>query len=1047
MNTTNTNNSNINTSLSVKQILLKDDTNTSHSKITISSYDIVFPYQPYDNQITYMQKVIESLSNRHIAALESPTGTGKTLCLLCAALGFLKKQRSMGKNYRIYYTTRTHSQISNVIQELNKTLYKPTTAILTSRDNACINRELQNDKGVLLNIKCKLAKKGRCEYYKKIGMYSDYDRRFNNYDIEEIKTSCMTHRICPYYLCKEKARTADIVFMPYNYVFDPFIRKAFDLSFKNVIIIVDEAHNIDSTCETVMSCSINEKDLNTILQDIHQIKKELQNEQETDEATFKHFIAHEMRCSVNEVDLNLSNEVRIIENIKLMLMKVNVDPYVKLGGKILNNNELKQLFRMISEGQSNIETFISKNKSNVFKNLSSMNEKNLSQHIAFLNKIEEGIESVFGKTTKITTYIRVLNLIERVLQQQTSNDFVVYVSDSQDDNTPQSYALYQHDLQKLPSNKPIRTINFYCFNPGLGFDLVCKLNPLSIILTSGTLSPISGLESELGRTFETSLANSHVVRSSQIKFTLITASQHPNGKTFPFDLRYQNKEEASTLRELGNTILKLISVTPGGVLVFFTSYSHMNKCYNNWNTSKLIEQMEQYKTIIKDTNDTKKSKVLLRKYMEHNRKSNIKMKGAVLLSVCRSSTSEGIDFTDDCARLVVVIGIPFANLSDERVHLKKQYLDNKPKGDKGLSGSEWYTQDAMRTVNQSLGRVIRHIYDYGAIVVIDWRYREMSRKMLFSKWLRDKVEVEVCNEQYVEGLKQFYVVAKKEVEEKKRVDVNIEKEKRKKVEIQYERNNVENDNNNAQCLENWNKFIKEHKFNNEDENTKLNANYLNNETININTTENKREMVLSPSSSVSDGEDVSNINSNVITNNNSGDSNNDLSNLLKHKTKRTQLSSFIDGRTISIKKIKSFPTHPNFKQVQHNNNSPKQNTDAGTNNNSKGQTTLLNFITPNMNSNDNDNTKQTTKESNDNIIQQLMNIKAKAKEIQDQYNLTDMERECEICYFKRDKHDFSKSKCGHVVCNPCWNNWLKEKLECPLCKKKVRAKTLEPLIH
>jgi hypothetical protein len=285
------------------------------------------------------------------------------------------------------------------------------------------------------------------------------------------------------------------------------------------------------------------------------------------------------------------------------------------------------------------------------------------------------------------------------------------------------------------------------------------------------------------------------------------------------------------------------------------------------------------------------------------------------------------------------------------------------------------------------------------------------------------------------------------VEEKKRVDVNIEKEKRKKVEIQYEMNNVENDNNNAQCLENWNKFIKEHKFNNEDENTKLNANYLNNETININTTENKREMVLSPSSSVSDGEDVSNINSNVITNNNSGDSNNDLSNLLKHKTKRTQLSSFIDGRTISIKKIKLFPTHPNFKQVQHNNNSPKQNTDAGTNNNSKGQTTLLNFITPNMNSNDNDNTKQTTKESNDNIIQQLMNIKAKAKEIQDQYNLTDMERECEICYFKRDKHDFSKSKCGHVACNPCWNNWLKEKLECPLCKKKVRAKTLEPLIH
>jgi hypothetical protein len=98
MNTTNTNNSNINSSLSIKQILLKDDTNASHSKITISSYDIVFPYQPYDNQITYMQKVIESLSNRHIAALESPTGTGKTLCLLCAALGFAPRGEKTGES-------------------------------------------------------------------------------------------------------------------------------------------------------------------------------------------------------------------------------------------------------------------------------------------------------------------------------------------------------------------------------------------------------------------------------------------------------------------------------------------------------------------------------------------------------------------------------------------------------------------------------------------------------------------------------------------------------------------------------------------------------------------------------------------------------------------------------------------------------------------------------------------------------------------------------------------------------------------------------------
>lgn len=39
-----------------------------------------------------------------------------------------------------------------------------------------------------------------------------------------------------------------------------------------------------------------------------------------------------------------------------------------------------------------------------------------------------------------------------------------------------------------------RTIGFWCFNPGLGFKRVCLLKPRSIILTSGTLSPMDSFE-------------------------------------------------------------------------------------------------------------------------------------------------------------------------------------------------------------------------------------------------------------------------------------------------------------------------------------------------------------------------------------------------------------------------------------------------------------------------------------------------------------------------------------------------------------------------
>lgn len=38
-----------------------------------------------------------------------------------------------------------------------------------------------------------------------------------------------------------------------------------------------------------------------------------------------------------------------------------------------------------------------------------------------------------------------------------------------------------------------------------------------------------------------------------------------------------------------------------------------------------------------------------------------------------------------------------------------------------------------------------------------------------------------------------------------------------------------------------------------------------------------------------------------------------------------------------------------------------------------------------------------------------------------------------------------KAKCGHVCCFLCWKSWLETKLECPLCKQRVRFKKLEPI--
>ena len=54
----------------------------------IDGIPVEFPHTAYPCQIAFMSNVLKALKNRENALLESPTGTGKTLSLLCAALAW-----------------------------------------------------------------------------------------------------------------------------------------------------------------------------------------------------------------------------------------------------------------------------------------------------------------------------------------------------------------------------------------------------------------------------------------------------------------------------------------------------------------------------------------------------------------------------------------------------------------------------------------------------------------------------------------------------------------------------------------------------------------------------------------------------------------------------------------------------------------------------------------------------------------------------------------------------------------------------------------------
>ncbi|KAL4601857.1 hypothetical protein ACB092_10G012300 [Castanea dentata] len=94
------------------------------------------------------------------------------------------------------------------------------------------------------------------------------------------------------------------------------------------------------------------------------------------------------------------------------------------------------------------------------------------------------------------------------------------------------------------------TLSWWCFNPGIAFEEFHKLDVGSIILTSGTLSPMDSFALELKLEFPVRLENPHVITPSQIWAGVVSAGP----SSCSFNSSYRNRDSVEYKQELGNAI-------------------------------------------------------------------------------------------------------------------------------------------------------------------------------------------------------------------------------------------------------------------------------------------------------------------------------------------------------------------------------------------------------------------------------------------------------------------------------------------------------------
>ena len=134
-------------------------------------------------------------------------------------------------------------------------------------------------------------------------------------------------------------------------------------------------------------------------------------------------------------------------------------------------------------------------------------------------------------------------------------------------------------------------------------------------------------------------------------------------KAIEAEQRFQHRGLDSTLDELGRALLNIVTMVPGGVVVFFPSYDYEKTVHGRLTSTGLLARLEAKKRIYREPKSTAELDKVLADYATSVRLAG----GALLLAVVGGKMSEGINFSDDLGRAVVMVGLPYPKIG--RAHV------------------------------------------------------------------------------------------------------------------------------------------------------------------------------------------------------------------------------------------------------------------------------------------------------------------------------------------------------------------------------------------
>ncbi len=179
-----------------------------------------------------------------------------------------------------------------------------------------------------------------------------------------------------------------------------------------------------------------------------------------------------------------------------------------------------------------------------------------------------------------------------------------------------------------------------------------------------------------------------------------------SNKKVIIDDSFTTKYEFRSIEEYKKIAVRISEIKkkiPGNIAVFFPSFDVLEGVFRYMQSEQIFIQR-------KNMHNIEINNIL----MKFNKSNN-----SMLFGVMGGSLSEGIDYTNNIIKCIIIVGLPFSN-PNLKTTMKIQYFDKLFNG----KGAQYiYLIPAIIRVIQASGRAIRSESDRAAIVLMDKRYK------------------------------------------------------------------------------------------------------------------------------------------------------------------------------------------------------------------------------------------------------------------------------------------------------------------------------------